>query len=163
MKISLVLAVALGLATAGANAVKLNPDAMRAMQEEGERKLQQAMQPRAFRLSSGLCLQRGGDGNVFAGACAAKNAAQKWHFDKHGRVVHNSGTCLAVAGKPGSPGSNVVTQGCGKSAHFKWKPQKNGQLVNAGKACLQAVGNINKSGANVNLGGCKAGPAQVWK
>ncbi len=163
MKTRLVLTISLCLGAAAAQAVKLNPDAMRAMQAEGDKMMQQAMQPRTFRLSTGMCLQRGEDGNVLTAACDAQSPAQIWRIDELGRVVHSGGECLAVAGEPGKPEVNVVTMVCGNGPEFLWMPNKAGQLVNSGTACLHAVGDVSQPGANVILGICEVGPAQVWQ
>jgi hypothetical protein len=163
MKVSLALSISLCLAASAAQAVKFNPEAMRTMRAEGEKIAEQALKPRTFRLASGLCLQPGEGGNVIAVTCQKDRKAQIWSFDEQGRVVHNGGLCLAAAGKPDAPGTNVVTRQCGNSAEFKWRPNANDQLVSGGTACLQVVGDVNKSGANVNIGACKVGPNQVWK
>ncbi len=163
MKISLVLGVVLSCVASTAFAVKLNPEAMRTMQAEGEKFAQQAMQPRTFRLSTGLCLTVAKGNGVIAATCEPKLQTQVWRLDDKGRVVHSSGLCLATAGKAGEPGTKVVSTACGMSAQFKWRPNANGQLVNGGKACLNAFGNIKQSGAGVNTAVCKAVPNQLWK
>jgi len=129
---------------------------------EGEKIVQQAMKPRTFRLSTGLCLTRV-KGGVITAACKHKQPAQIWRFDDLGRIVHKSGVCLATAGKAGVPGTRVTATACGKSAQFKWRPKPNGLLINGGKACLHASGNLKKPGAGVIIAGCKGGAAQAWE
>jgi hypothetical protein len=162
MKTSLVLSLALCCAATSALAVKFNPDAMRTMRSEGEKIAQQAMQPRTFRLPGGLCLTLA-KGGVVTAPCQPQQPAQVWRFDELGRVVHSSGVCLAVAGKPGEPGTGVTATACGKSAQFLWRNTANGQLINGGKACLHATGDLKRPGSPVIVSGCQAGPNQLWK
>ncbi len=132
----------LALCTAGAYAIDLNTDALKKMQEEGHKIVEDEGKFRSFTLPNGQCLQAAGDPskagvNVVVRKCADSANNQKWqlespHLKSHGNL------CVAVGGEAQKPGSNVVLKSCGGSKDQKWSLDGQGRLKNGFDHCLQA-------------------------
>ena len=137
MKQTYLLAVLLGLCAAGAAAIELNTDAMKKMQQEGHKILEEGQ--RSFKLPNGQCLQASG-GKLASGKCNKKAGNQKWRFDDKGRLVSQDGTCVSVAGGDKKPGAQAILQKCSGAKPQKWKVDGAKRLVNGLGTCLQAEG-----------------------
>lgn len=135
-----------------ANAVDLNKDALKAMQQEGHKIVEESKGGRNYKTGNGLCMD-------FAGAvmlvkqCNNK-PTQKWSFDGEGRLVASDKRCVAGAAQ---------MQQCGSGNGQKWKLDGKKRLVNANNKCLQVQGNPAKAGAKVVVANCSNGANQVWK
>jgi len=144
----------------GAAAAQFNTDALKKMQKEGHKILeeQQAAEAaggnkapaarRAYRVGADLCLD--GQGSLTVETCNGKAASQQWILDASGRLVANDGRCLA--------GANLVK--CAQGNPQKWVHDDRGRLRNAAQQCLQA--RSVKAGAAVTTAACGAAPTQVW-
>lgn len=144
------------LGASAALAIDLNTDAMKKMQEEGHKIVEQETQAeRAFELPNGQCLVAGG-GNVVSAKCNDKAANQKWKFDDKGRLVASNGKCVAAAGGDNNPEANAVLQKCNNSPAQQWKLDNAKRLVNENDICLQA------KGKNVVTAKCSKAATQKW-
>ena len=147
-----VTAFTLALAGAsGANAVDFNKDALKSMQEEGHKIVEEA-EGRTYKTANGLCLDVDGASLVVA-ACDPKSKSQVWRIDGQGRLVAHDGRCVA----------SDKLQKCGSGNAQKWKVDDKKRLANAAKQCLQPQGNPPKAGAKVSAAGCSKAANQVWK
>ncbi len=156
MKLRYAAAVSISIYAAGAMAVELNTDAMKKMQQEGHKILEEEKGQRTFALPNGNCLQAAG-GNVASAKCNDKAANQKWRLDDTGRLVsHDGAKCASVAGDGKKPGSNAVLQKCSGDARQKWKLDGAKRLTNQKGLCLQANGN------NVVAAKCSKAATQKW-
>jgi hypothetical protein len=146
------MAAALAVAIAPfAAAVEFNKDALKSMQEEGHKIVEEA-QGRAYRAAGGLCLDIAG-GGLSVKPCDAKAKTQVWQIDGKGRLVAGDGRCVA--------GDKL--QKCGSGNAQKWKVDGNKRLANAAKQCLQVKGSPPKAGAKVIAVACSKSPNQVWQ
>ena len=136
---------------ASANAVDFNKDALKAMQQEGHKIVEEAEAGRPFKFRN-LCLDTAG-AKLVVKACNEKAASQKWRFDDQGRLVAHTGKCVAGA----------QLQNCGPGNVQKWHHDKKKRLVNAAKQCLEAEGDAPKAGARVAAVACSDSPNQVWQ
>jgi hypothetical protein len=149
----------LALCAANAAAIDLNTDAMKKMQQEGhkiieeEEKRQQGQ--RAFKLPNGQCLQAAG-ANVVHRKCNGNAGNQKWRLDGKGQLIGHDSNCVGAAGGGKQPGANVVLQKCNGSAGQKWKLDGAKRLANQHGMCLQPNGN------NVVTAVCSNAPIQKW-
>jgi Ricin-type beta-trefoil lectin domain len=147
MKYTTLFAAIFGCWVAGVAAVELNTDAMKKMQEEGNKILEEEQAFAPLVLSNGRCLQGAGapgtpDVNVVVRECNAKARNQKWQFDAQGRLAGPEGTCVGVAGK-GAPGDNAVMKACAAGKDQKWARDDKNRLANGQGLCLQVQnGNI---------------------
>ena len=113
----------LGLCMATANAVDLNTDALKKMQEEGDKIIEQEKGMRMLRMANGNCLTAGGKpGQPGASVVAQKvlqncagNPQQKWALDKQKRIAGRAGLCLQANG------GNVVAAACSGANNQKWQ------------------------------------------
>lgn len=157
---------------AGGAAAQFNPDALKKMQKEGHKIVeeQQAAEAaksvadtkaaadtqgvtspaarHAYRTGTGLCLDA--RGALAVRPCAGKIAAQQWGFDPRGRLVAHDGRCL--------DGASLAT--CAGGATQKWIHDKRGRLRNQAKQCLRARN--EKAGAPLIAAPCSGAPALVW-
>jgi len=143
------LAVAL---TPGAQAVELNKDAMKTMQQEGHRIIEESQGGRAYKADKNFCLDTG-DGELVVRKCNAGARTQKWTMDGQSRLVAHDGRCVA--------GAQLAKCGAGKGQ--KWKHDGKKRLSNQNKQCLQVQGNPPKAGARVITAACNKTAGQVWK
>jgi len=133
-------------------AVDLNKDAMKAMQEEGHKIVADSQGGRAFKTASGLCLDIAGSGLVVR-KCNAKTNNQKWHLDGQSRLVAHNGNCV----------DGAQLKKCGKVKTQKWKHDGKKRLANNAKACLQTHANPAKAGSKVTAVSCGGAKNQIWK
>ena len=140
MKQTYLLAGLLGLCATGATAIELNTDAMKKMQAEGHKIVEQQQGARLLKLPNGQCLQAAG-ANVVGAKCNGKASNQKWHFDDKGRLANQEGGCVSAQGGGNKPGANAIIQPCSGAGAQKWKLDGAKRLVNGQGMCLQANGN----------------------
>ena len=143
-----------GLAVAlapGVKAVELNKEAMKTMQQEGHRIVEEAQGGRAYKAGKNLCLDTGG-GGLEVRKCNANAKTQKWTMDGQSRLVAQDGRCVA--------GAQLAKCGAGKAQ--KWKLDGKNRLANQNKQCLLVQGNQPKAGAKVVTTACGKGAGQVW-
>jgi hypothetical protein len=134
-----------------ANAVEFNKDALKSMQEEGHKIVEESKGARAYEAAGGHCLDMKRDGLVIK-KCDAKAKTQMWKFDGKGRLVANDGRCVTGA----------KLQKCADSKAGKWKLDDKKRLANGAKQCLQVQGKPPKPGAQVVAAACSKSPNQVW-
>ncbi len=161
MKHAVFLAGLMGLYAAGSTAIELNTEAMKKMQEEGHKIVEQETATRQFKLPNGQCLQAAGAPNkagikLVSRPCNDKAANQQWQFDNAGRLVSQGGLCVGIGGKGEEPGANAVLQGCNKSDGQQWKVDGARRLQNGTGLCLQAQGGDAVTAA------CSGSPGQKW-
>lgn len=152
MKPISLLAATLAASVSVANAVDLNKDALKSMQQEGLKIVEESQEGRNYKTGNGLCLD-------FAGAALLvkpcnNNATQKWHFDDNGRLVTSDKRCVAGAAQ---------LQQCGTLDGQKWKLDAQKRLANGFNKCLQVQANPPTAGAKVVAAICNNGANQVWK
>ena len=152
MKQVFLLAGLLAACISTAQAVDLNKDAMKAMQQEGHKIVADSQGGRAFKTSNGLCLEVAG-GGLAVKKCNGKTNNQKWRFDDKKRLVAHNGKCV--------DGSSLKK--CGGAASQKWKHDGKKRLANNAKQCLQTQGSPAKGGSKVTAAGCNKAAGQVWK
>lgn len=152
MKSRIGLLAMLSLA-AGAQAVNLNTDALKSMQEEGHKIVEQAGDGRFFRSNTGQCLDIAGK-TLLIKACDDKATSQLWRFDDQGRLAAHDGRCV---------GDNAQLQACNKSKEQQWKLDGKQRLANGAGQCLQPQGNPPEAGAKIAAVGCSGAGRQVWK
>ena len=167
MNRTITLAAAVFCAVSAAHAVKFNPEAMRAMQQEGKKIADQALSLRPYRLPSGKCLHVAGDlqtfpANVVVWECAAI-PNQNWRFDESGKLLNESGRCLGVAGDATVSDENVGVGDCADIPNFQWRPGTDGSLIHSSGKCLTAAGDIAVLGTNVIVTACAGAPSQQWR
>lgn len=151
MKQAFVSAALAALLVPSAMAVDFNTDALKSMQEEGHKIVEEA-QGKAYRTAGGLCLDVAG-GALAVKPCDANSKSQVWQIDGQGRLVAHDGRCVA--------GDQL--QKCGSGNAQKWQVDGRGRLANGAKQCLQAQGNPPKAGAKVVGAACSKAPNQVWQ
>lgn len=167
MKHTYLVAALVAVYGPGAGAVDFNTDALKAMQEEGHKIVEESKGLRAFKLPSGMCLHVAGDvnkpgANLVIHNCNPNLANQKWRLDDQGRLVNQGGKCVGVAGDPKKPGANALMQNCVVAKVQQWKHDDKKQLVNGFNKCLHAAGDAKTPGGNVVTTNCHASPSQVW-
>ncbi len=153
MKLKTGLLLVMIPAAMAAQAVTLNTDALKSMQEEGHKIVAESQNARSFKSHSGQCLDMAGKVLVLKN-CSGKASGQKWHFDDQGRLAAHDGRCV---------GGNAQLQNCGGAAAQKWKLDGQGRLANGANKCLQPQGNNPKAGTKVVAGACGGSPHQQWK
>jgi hypothetical protein len=163
--LSIPLALLLGASLA--HAVKFNPEAMRTLQEQGNRMADQILTLHPYRLPSGKCLHQTGDlktlpANVIIANCSGK-ASQNWKFDAKRRFLNQGGACLGVAGDPAKADVNVRAVPCGGGPALVWRPGADGRITHSSGKCLTVGGNPNVAGTNVILSPCRGEPRQKWR
>lgn len=154
----------LALYLPGAGAVDFNTDALKSMQEEGHKIVEESQSLRSFKLSSGLCLHANGQAgaNLVVNKCDPKANNQKWRFDDKGRLASQGGACVGVAGDASKPGASAVMQKCSGAKFQQWKQDGKKRLVNGLDKCLEAAGDARSPGSNVTTAVCSDSPKQVW-
>jgi hypothetical protein len=155
MKQTYLLAGLLGLCAAGVGAIELNTDAMKKMQEEGHKIVEEQQGARMLKLPNGRCLQAAG-GNLVSAKCNDKASNQKWYFDDKGRLANQEGGCVSAEGGGKNAGANAIVQQCSGAGAQKWKLDGAKRLVNEHGMCLQA------NGDNVVTAQCSKNANQKW-
>ena len=150
-QIFLLTALAVSLAQ-GAQAIELNKDAMKTMQQEGHRIVEESQGGRAYKAGNNLCLDTGG-GRLIVRKCNGGAKTQKWKMDDKKRLVAHDSRCVA--------GAQLAKCGAGKAQ--TWKHDDNKRLSNQNKQCLQVQGSPPKEGAKVTVAACGNKVAgQTW-
>jgi hypothetical protein len=149
-----------GLISTAAAAVELNTEAMKKMQKEGHKILEEETALQPMRLANGKCLQAAGAPgkagvNLVNRKCNAKAKNQLWLLDEQGRLNNRADACVAVAGK--DPGSNAVMKQCSDAKDQQWRLDDEKRLVNAQGLCLQA------KGGNMIAATCTDNANQQWR
>ena len=167
MKHAYLIAALTAVYLTGAGAVEFNTDALKAMQEEGHKIVEESKGLRAFKLPTGKCLHVAGDvakpgANLVIQNCNPNLNNQKWRFDDQGRLVNQGGKCVGMAGDPSKPAANALMQNCVAAKAQQWKQDGKKRLVNGLNKCLHAVGDAKTPGGNVAVVNCNASPNQVW-
>ena len=152
----------LGLWISGANAVDLNTDALKKMQQEGHKIVEEQGAVRSLRLANGNCLAAAGKpgqagANLVVQKCNANANPQKWTFDGQGRLVSHGGTCVGTAGNSSKHGTNAVLQKCAGQPQQTWSLDKQARLAGPNGLCLQATG------GNVMAAKCGNSASQKWQ
>lgn len=140
-------------AAAGSHAVTLNTDALKSMQEEGHKIVEEAQNARAFRSNTGQCLDLAGKALLIKN-CDARAASQKWYFDDKDRLVAHDGRCVD---------GNGQLAACGGGKGQQWQLDGKNRLANGAGQCLQPQGNPPKSGVKVASVACSGNAQQVWR
>jgi len=153
MKLKPSVAIALCLATAGAQAVTLNKDALKSMQQEGHKIVEESQGGRVFKSNTGQCLDSAGKALLIK-QCGNKVASQLWRFDDKGRLVAHDGRCI---------GGNAQLQKCNNNKEQQWKLDGKKRLAGGGGKCLQPQGNPPKAGSKIAAVNCSGAGRQVWK
>lgn len=153
MKLKPGVVATLCLVAASAHGVTLNKDALKSMQEEGHKIVEESQGGRAFKSSTGQCLDIAGKALLIK-QCASKAAGQKWRFDDKGRLVAHDKRCV---------GGNAQLQSCNNSKEQKWKLDGKKRLANGAGKCLQPQGNPPKAGSKIVSAACSGAARQVWK
>ncbi len=155
MKQTYLLAGFLCLYATGAAAIELNTDAMKKMQAEGHKIVEEQQGARLLKLPNGQCLQAAG-GAVVTSKCNNKASNQKWHFDDNERLVNQEGNCVSAEGGGKNAGEKAILQQCSGSGAQKWKLDGAKRLVNQHGMCLQP------QGGNVVTAQCSNAANQKW-
>ena len=150
-QVFLLPALAAMLATS-AQAVELNTDALKTMQKEGHRIVEESEGGRAYKAANNFCLDLA-NGGLVVRKCQSGSKTQKWTMDGQSRLVAHNGRCVA--------GAQMAK--CAAGPAQKWKHDGKKRLTNHNKQCLQVQGNTPKAGAKVVATGCNKAPGQVWK
>jgi len=111
-----------------AQAVELNTDALKTMQKEGHRIVEESEGGRAYKAANGFCLDAAGGGLVVR-KCKDGAKTQKWTMDGQSRLVAHDGRCVAgpnleclqIQGNTPKDGAKVVAAGCNKAPGQVWK------------------------------------------
>jgi hypothetical protein len=153
---------------AGGAAAQFNTDALKKMQKEGhkiveEQQAAEAAQKSvdeggaapaaapvraAYRSGANLCLDsRAG---LAVRPCNSQAATQQWALDADGRLVASDGRCV--------DGATLGT--CAASNTQKWVHDGRSRLRNQAQQCLQP--RAANAGAPVTTAACSGAAAQVW-
>lgn len=154
----------LALYLPGAGAVDFNTDALKSMQEEGHKIVEESQGLRTFKLPSGQCLHAKGQAgtNLVVNKCKPKSDNQKWRFDDKGRLASQGGACVGVAGDANKAGASAVMQKCSGAKFQQWRQDGKKRLVNGLGKCLEAAGDPKSPSGNVVTAACSDAPNQVW-
>lgn len=129
---------------------QFNTDALKSMQKEGHKILEEAQGKRAFALAGNLCLDRQGGGLVVR-ACN-KSESQAWRLDDQRRLVADNGQCVQGA----------TLRPCAGSKNQLWRYDAQKRLVSDAGGCLQAQGSPLQAGAKVATAACSKAVRQIW-
>ncbi|MEE4279068.1 MAG: RICIN domain-containing protein [Halieaceae bacterium] len=168
----------LAASLAAGAAAQFNTDALKKMQEEGHKIVEEqqaaeaasaaenakalaekkavedtkatavTLQRRAYRHGGTLCLDARGALSVET--CNPRAPSQQWALDANNRLVAHDGRCLAGASLVKCAGGNTQ----------QWVHDKRGRLRNQAQQCLQV--RSAKAGARVDSPACSGAPTQVW-
>lgn len=133
-------------------AVDLNKDALKEMQKEGHKIVEESQGGRNYKTANGLCLDIA-NGALVVKKCNKKSASQMWSMDDKNRLVAHDRKCVN--------GSRL--QKCGSGKAQKWKLDGKKRLANQAQKCLQVKGNPPKGGAAVTAEKCSGAKNQAWQ
>jgi hypothetical protein len=151
--VGLLLAVASPMASA-----QFNTDALKKMQQEGHRLLEEAQEeegpavgaPRRYTIGDNLCLTAA---QPLAIRRCRTEPAQRWIMDEAGHLLSADERCLAGAQLAQCNNSNV---------HL-WQHDDRDRLANKAGQCLQLQGGLPASDSKrVIVARCSEAQAQVW-
>jgi len=134
-----------------ANAVDLNKEALKSMQEEGHKLLEESQGGRAYRSGGGLCLDTAG-AKLVVKPCN-DGASQQWSLQEGGHLMAHTGQCV----------NDSSLAKCGSGPVQSWKHDGRQRLSNGKNQCLQVQGTPAKAGASVVTARCNKSASQVWK
>ncbi|MEH6610213.1 MAG: RICIN domain-containing protein [Halioglobus sp.] len=152
MKLKFILAGLLVACVSVANSVELNKDALKSMQQEGHKLLEESSAARAYKGAGGFCLDIAGEEMVVR-SCNAKTKNQQWKLDGQARLVAQNGKCI----------DGARLKKCSSAQTQKWSHDGKKRLANGKKQCLQIQGEKPKAGAKVVVSACSGSTKQVWK
>ena len=152
MKKAYFLSVLMLCIGSAAYAVEFNKEALKSMQEEGHKIVEESQGTRLFKAAGEQCLDIAGAGLVIR-KCNASSKTQQWGLNGQGHLIAHDGRCVTGA----------QLQKCGAGKAQQWKHDGNKRLANAAQKCLQIQGNPPKPGAKVVAANCSKSPNQVWK
>ena len=152
MKLKYILAGLLVACVSAVNAVELNKDALKSMQQEGHKLLEESSGGRAYKGAGGFCLDIAGAGMVVR-SCNATTKNQLWKLDGQSRLVAHNGQCA----------DGASLKKCGSGQTQKWSHDGKKRLANGKKQCLQIQGDKPKAGAKVVISACSGSANQIWK
>jgi hypothetical protein len=153
MKRVFLITAVTSLLASGAQAIEFNQDALKSMQQEGHKIVEEAQAGRAYKAANDFCLDTAGDGLVIR-KCNAGSKTQKWTMDGQSRLVANDGRCLDGARLAKCTGTNSQ----------KWRHVEKKRLANHNNRCLQLQDNKLAAGTRVVATACNnKAPGQVWK
>lgn len=156
----------LALFLAGGAAAQFNPEALKKMQKQGHKIVeeQKAVEAPAvtgaaiasktakartvYRIEPNLCLVA--ENRLAVESCDRQTASQQWAFDASGRLVAHDGRCV--------DGASLVP--CAGRKTQKWVHDKRGRLRNQAQQCLQP--RKEESGTPVAAVACSGASQQVW-
>ena len=153
MKLKPGFVASLCVVAVSAYGVDLNKDALKSMQQEGHKIVEESQGGRSFKSNTGHCLDIAGKALLIK-ACGNNVGSQKWRFDDKGRLVAHDKRCV---------GGNGHLQSCNNSKEQKWKLDGKKRLANAAGKCLQPQGNPPKAGSKIASAGCSGAGRQAWK
>jgi len=129
---------------------QFNTDALKSMQKEGHKILEEAQEKRPFALNGNLCLDTSGS-DLVVRSCNGRDS-QAWRLDDQRRLVADNGQCVQGAKlRPCASGKNQL-----------WRHDAQKRLVSDAGGCLQAQGNPLKTGAPVVKAACAKAVRQSW-
>ena len=152
MKLKYVLAGLLVACVSAVNAVELNKDALKSMQKEGHKLLEDSAGGRAFKGAGGFCLGVAGS-KMELRPCKPDTKNQLWKLDGKARLIAHNGQCV----------DGARLKKCGSGSTQKWSHDGKKRLANGKKQCLQIQGDKPKAGAKIVISACNNSASQVWK
>lgn len=133
-----------------AHALQFNKDALKAMQEEGHKIVEEAEGVTIFKGQGGFCLDTAGTSLVVRTCSDA--GSQRWRFDDENRLVAHSKQCVESA----------TLRKCAAGDAQVWAHDDEKRLVNRAGQCLQIQGSP-RADAKVTTAACSDEPGQVWR
>ncbi len=167
MKHAYFVAVLFAAAAPGALAIDLNTDALKTMQQQGDKIIAESKEWRNFELKGGRCMQINGGlnavgANLVIRPCKPDAKNQQFRLDGN-KLVGQGDTCVGVDGNPKKLGASAVMQKCGDDKAQQWTLDDKGRLANKEDRCLQATGNPSQKQANVISTNCNMSDNQIFQ
>jgi len=136
------------------HAVDFNKEALKSMQQEGHKIVEESADARMYRAGGGFCLGSAGQKLVIK-ACNNGDQSQKWRMNDSQQLVAHDGRCVGIAA------GDAVLQKCGGAKNQKWSQDGKKRLVNNARQCLQFLGDT-AAGSSVASANCNKTSRQVW-
>ncbi len=160
MKQTILAAALFGAFATTAQAVDMNTDALKRMQQEGHKIADEAKAGKLIKANNGNCLATQGKpgtngANLVTQKCNNKAKQHRWSFDGQGRLVNDGGLCVEVAGN--KAGGAAQMSNCKGNAQQKWAMDGQKRLKGRNNLCLQVNGN------KVVTADCAGGGNQKWR
>ena len=138
------LVAAVVAAAAGPAGAQFNPEALKKMQKEGHKIVEEAAKKQVWRLPGDLCLDA--RQNLVVQRCTENLASQQWTLDEAGRIVAHNDQCLT--------GNRLLA--CADNNRFQtWTHGEGGLLSNGAGRCLHVRG-TPAVGSKVGVAPCTA-------